>query len=487
MPISDWPKVHLLRRAGFGVTADDWEELRSLSFPQVVDWLVDYGSESDDVDAWRGTAGYAVVTPPRGASFSPNTVITDARQRWLFRMVHSRRPLQEKMTLFWHNLFATGYSKIAGTYGAAEATRMMAAKPSEDAGAVRGQIELLRVHAAGNFRDLLVAIAQDPAMLVWLDGRSNVKSRPQENFGRELMELFTVGVGFYTEADVLAAARVFTGWNLERSGAAADPAGRYQFVYTAAQHDTAAKTFSFPVYSNGGRTIPSRAASDGLQDGLDLIDGLARHPETARRLARRLYSFFVSEAGDPPASFVDSLAGVYLANAFEIRPVLRALLLSATFADSRTYFTRCSWPVEFVARAIKETGPSNFSLADALTPLSQMGQQLFDPPSVGGWRTGTEWFSTSTMVARMNFAATLARSQRALLGAALQPAGTAPGTLVAHLTTRLLAAPFEAADHAALVAYASSGGAWTGSASQVQTKAAGLAHLILGSAQYQLI
>jgi uncharacterized protein (DUF1800 family) len=487
MPRSDWPKVHLHRRAGFGLAAGDWEELRTLSLAQNVDWLVDYEREPDEVDSHVGVSNYAVVTPPRGAVFSPNTVITDARQRWLFRIVHSRRPLQEKMTLFWHNLFATGYTKIAGIYGAAEATRMMAAVASEDAGGVRGQVELLRAYATGSFRDLLVAMAQDPAMLVWLDGRSNVKSRPQENFGRELMELFTMGVGFYTEPDVLAAARVFTGWNLERSGATTDPTGRYQFVYNAGQHDTAAKTFSFPVYSNGGKTIPARASSDGLQDGLDLIDGLARHPETARRLARRLYTFFVSEAGDPPASFVEALAGTYLANSFQMKPVLRALFLSSAFNDPDVYFTRCAWPVEFVGRALKETGWTGYSLADALTPLSQMGQQLFDPPSVGGWGTGPAWFSTATMVARMNFAAGLARNQRTALGTALQAAGASPSFILAHLATRLLAAPFEGAERAALTAYAESGAAWTGSAAQVQTKAAGLAHLILGSAQYQLI
>ena len=148
-------------------------------------------------------------------------------------MLHSNRPLQEKMTLFWHNHFATGYTKIAGELGAAEATRYMAAKPSEDPAGVRGQIEMLRDNALGNFRDMLIAIAMDPAMLVWLDGRTNTKAKPQENFGREIMELFTMGVGHYTEADVYAAARVFTGWNLRRSGDQAAGTQAFQFVYNA--------------------------------------------------------------------------------------------------------------------------------------------------------------------------------------------------------------------------------------------------------------
>ena len=215
-------------------------------------------------------------------------------------MVHTERPLQEKMALFWHNHFATAYSKINGVYGSTEAARMMAAKPSEDPGRVRGQIELFREYALGNFRDLLIEVAKDPAMLVWLDGRLNYRTRPQENFARELMELFGMGVGFYTEQDVYAGApRRSPGGTCGASGRATDPAARYEFFYDSAQHETSPKTFSFAVSSDGGRTIPARSAADGMQDGLDLIDAVARHPETARRLARRLYGFFVSEIDEP--------------------------------------------------------------------------------------------------------------------------------------------------------------------------------------------
>ena len=152
-------------------------------------------------------------------TFAPHLNITDARQRWLFRMVHSERPLQEKMALFWHNHFATAYTKIAGAYDGTEATRMLAAKPSEDRDGTKGQLELFREHALGNFRDLLIAVSKDPAILVWLDGRDNIATRPQENYAREIMELFTFGVANVVEDDVKAAARVFTGWNLQRLGA----------------------------------------------------------------------------------------------------------------------------------------------------------------------------------------------------------------------------------------------------------------------------
>jgi uncharacterized protein (DUF1800 family) len=265
---------HLLRRAGCGATQDEVDEFADLGYPRAVDQLINDDQVGDDVDAHIQKAGYVGVTA-RG-TFSPNTSIADARQRWLFRLVHSQRPLREKMTLFWHNHFATAYSKIAGAAGATAATRMMAAKPSEDPNAVRGQIELLRQHALGNFRDLLVEITKDPAMLFWLDGRANVRARPQENYARELMELFTMGVGFFQEADVYAAARVFTGWNLQRQGSG--EGAYYQFQFNPAQHDTGAKDFSFPVATDGSRRIPGRAAANGLQDGLDLIDAVARHP-----------------------------------------------------------------------------------------------------------------------------------------------------------------------------------------------------------------
>jgi uncharacterized protein (DUF1800 family) len=483
----DSRKEHLLRRAGFGVGPDEEAAFVNLPYLSVVDALVDYENTQDTVDGWVGDANFVTVKATTTAPFSPSAVIGDSQQRWLFRMIHSGRPLQEKMALFWHNLFATSYTKMAGVYGSTEATRMMAAKPSEDPGAVKGQLELFREMALGNFRDLLVAIAKDPAMLVWLDGRTNTKAKPQENFGRELMELFTIGVGNYTEQDVYAAARVFTGWNLQRVGATSDPAGRYEFVYNASQHDTTSKTFSFAVNSDGSRTIPARAAADGMQDGLDLIDGLARHPTTARRLARLLYGYFVNDAVDPDAAFVEQLAGVYLANGLQLKPVLRALFSSPAFHDTSNRFARFSWPVEFVARAIKETGWIGYSLADALTPLTQMGQTLLQPPDVSGWNTGREWFASGPMLARMNWASALARTQRAALvdGAAAAGATSSPAGLVRYMTRRLTGLAYEARDNDRLVAYAQSG--WATTTSQLQVKAGGLAHLILGSGEYQFL
>jgi uncharacterized protein (DUF1800 family) len=486
-PGRDEELQHLLRRAGFGASQAEiaqYARLGLLSFSAAAARLLDYESQPDDVDEKIGAIGYAGVTAAQGRLL-PAANINDARQRWLFRMVHSQRPLQEKMALFWHNHFATAYSKISGDVGAAEGARLMAAKPSEDAGGAKGQLELLREHALGNFRDLLIAIAQDPAMLYWLDGRTNVRGRPQENFARELMELFTMGVDTFTESDVYAGARVFTGWNLARTGTGA--AARFVFSFNAAQHETAAKTFSFAIYPDGGRVIPSRAPASGLQDGIDLINAVAGHPATGPRLARKLYNFFVNEVDPPDTALIQEIAGIYYARNYEIEPMVRRLLLSSQFRDPSNYFKRYSWPVEFVVRAIKEVGWTGFSLGDALTPLVNMGQQLLEPPDVSGWELGRGWFTTGGMLARMNFASQLAGNQKFNLRDAFRGHAATADALVDAALERLSPAEYEGAGHNALVEYVNAGGAWTGSDTQLTTKGSGLVHLIVGSGEYQLV
>jgi uncharacterized protein (DUF1800 family) len=477
---------HLLRRAGFGATGaevGEYARLGFLGFPTAVARLVNYNAQPDDVDEHIGQVGYAGVTAR--AAFAPAANINDARQRWLFRMVHTRRPLQEKMALFWHNHFATAYSKIAGAVEAVEATRMLAAKPAEDPGGVKGQLELLREHALGNFRDLLVAVARDPAMLFWLDGRTNVRAHPQENFARELMELFTMGVDTFAESDVYAGARVFTGWNLARPGAGV--AQRYDFRYNPAQHDTAAKEFTFPIYPGGGRAIPARAPAAGMQDGLDLIEAVARHPATGPRLALKLYQYFINEVDPPDTALVNEIAGIYYARNYEIEPMVRRLLLSAQFRDPSSYYKRYSWPVEYVVRAVKEVGWTGFSVGDALTPLVNMGQQLLEPPDVNGWDLGRGWFSTGRMLARMNFGAQLATNQKFNLRDAFRGSARTPEDLVSAALDRLTSPEYSAGTRAALTDYVTAGAPWTGSDNQLATKGSGVVHLILGSAEYQLV
>jgi len=477
---------HLLRRAGFGASQPDVDVFSRMSFGQAVAYLIDYEGRPDDVDARIGRPDHAQVTTRD--IFAPDTDINEARQRWLFRMIHTRRPLQEKMALFWHNHFATAYSKLAGDAGAIQATKMMALRPGTLRGP-RGQIELFREYALGSFRDLLIEVARDPAMLVWLDGQTNTRRKPQENFGREVMELFTVGVGQHTEQDVYAAARVFTGWNLRRSeGNRRDDVQAYrEFFYNAEQHDTDAKPFSFPIYAHGGRTIPERSESQGMQDGVDLLTALAYHPETARRLARKFWNFFVSEIHPPDAAFIEAVAGVYLQNDTRIRPVVHYILSSPWFTDPSTRYARYSSPVEFVVRAVKEVGWQDLSLGTLLTPLVNMGLQLFEPPDVGGWPLGAGWFSTGTMLARANFAATLAANQRAHLVASLDEDERTSQALVETMLDRLTPAPFDAGPRQALGSYVQAIGSAGSSAAQVDARAAGLARLIVGSSEYQLL
>jgi len=473
---------HLLRRAGFGASIVDLTKFQDLSVNVVTDLLLN--ARADDVDGHIGDAGYVSVTT-RG-TFSPNTNIEDARQRWLFRMVHTESPLVEKMALFWHNHFATAYSKVAGFGGALQGTRMMAGKPGEVQGPP-GQIELFRQHALGNFRDLLVAVAKDPAMLVWLDGRTNTRQRPQENFGREILELFTFGIGNYTEQDVYAAARVFTGWNLQTVGSLASIAGYYDFIFRANQHDPTEKTFTFPIYRDGRTTIPARSGEDGMQDGLDFINALATHPNTGRFLARKLWGFFISETQAPDPSFVEMVAQVYRQNNTEMRPVLRYILRSPWFIDPENHFARYSWPIEYAVRLVKDMGWVGYSIDNLRTPLVNMGQQLFEPPDVAGWALGESWFSTGAMLARMNFAASLALNQRFNLGRAAAVHGDSPEELLSYFIDRMAPADYDGEPRAELLSYLTAGGAWTGSDAQLNMKASGLARLIAGSAEYQVV
>jgi uncharacterized protein (DUF1800 family) len=482
---------HLFRRAGFGLSVAEAARLADVrSYRDLVDLLLASDPATADVDDLIGVPGHVNVTS--SGPFSPNRDINHARQRWLFRMVHATAPLREKMALIWHHHFATAYTKIQGVYEAVDATRLMAAKPTEDLTGHRGQIELFREYALGNFRDLLIEVAKDPAMLVWLDGATNTKAKPQENFGRELMELFTFGVENYVETDVYAAARVFTGWNLQRTASSTSGGTAYRFVFRSAEHETSPKEFSFPIYSSRGRgttnQIPARSGAGGMQDGIDLVHALAFHPETARRMARRLWTWFVSETRPPDDAFVQSIARVYLDNDTNMRAVMRAVLLSPQFQDPANFHQRYAWPVEFVVRAIREVGFVGFSVNNALTPLLNMGQQLFEPPDVNGWEVGPGWFSTGGMLARMNFASVLAANQSVALRNAARPYGGTPESLVDFASGALTLPALVPEEYNALVSYVRAGNSnWTGSDAQLLVKTPGLCHLLTGSAEFQLI
>jgi uncharacterized protein (DUF1800 family) len=474
---------HLFRRAGFGASAADLQAVAGLSYSAAVDYLVDFEKQPDDVDSKIGLPEYVGVTS-RG-QFSPSTNIEDARQRWLFRMVHTRRPLQEKMALFWHNHFGVGYSKVAGVVGAVLGTKMMANKSGDTPGP-QGHYELLRQMGLGRFRDLLIAVAEDPAMLWFLDGTTNTSTRPQENFGREVMELFTWGLGHYVEADVYAAARGFTGWNL-RNVAGNGQAGRYQeFTYYSAAHDTKAKVFTFPI-NGGSNTIPARGAELGIQDGFELLLSLASHQETARRLAGKLWNFFVSELDAADPAFIEDVTDVYVRSGTDMRAVLRYILNSGWFTDPRNFNARYSWPIEYVVRTIKEMGWDGFSVDSARVPLTNMGQTLFEPPNVAGWQLGRAWFGTGQMLARMNFAAMLASNQQFNLARSFSAEERAqPDGVLGGMLKRLTPASFSSDETTELLGYLTAGG-WTGSDTQMNAKAPGLARLIAGSSEYQFV
>jgi uncharacterized protein (DUF1800 family) len=470
---------------GFGASPQDMQFWSGTDPAVVIDRLLNYESLPTDIDTRIGDPAYVSVTTQSGRPFSPNTIINDARQRWLFRMIHSPRPLEEKMALFWHNHFATAYSKVAGAIGQERGTRAMDNDPASLPGSPPGQIQLFRQHATGNFRDLLAAVSKDAAMIYWLDMQLNTRTRPQENFGREIMELFSIGIGNYTEADVYAAARVFTGFNWQIVGDRADVNNSYYtFIYRPNDHDVNAKEFTFAIYPDGSRVIPARPAAQGEQDAVDFINALARHPATARRLATRLYKYFVAETTEPDPNVINSMAAVYLANNTSIKAMLRQLFISSAFRNPNNFFQRYSWPVEFVVRAIKETGWQGYSVNNSITPLSNMGQNLYEPPDVNGWELGPGWFSTSSMLQRMNFSAALAQNQRFNLARDASPHRSSPDRVVEYMVSRFQAIGFHAGAQAAMADYMRTA-TWTGSDAQLQQKVPGLARLIVGSGEYQ--
>lgn len=476
---------HILRRMGFGASPAELAAWANVPIDSVIDRLLNYESLSTDHDSKIGQPEYVGITTQSGQPFSPNTLINDARQRWLFRMIHSERPLEEKMALFWHNHFATAYSKLAGAVGQERATRLMDNDPGSLAGTEPGQIQKLRQLGTGSFPTLLMAMAKDPAMIYWLDSQLNTRTRPQENFGREIMELFSFGLGNYTEQDVYAAARVFTGFNWQLLGDRAVTTGSwYAYRYVPGDHDATAKEFTFAIYPDGGKVIPSRSQTNGEQDAADLVFALARHPATGQRLATRLYKFFVNETADPDPALVSAMANSYLSSNYSIKAMLRTLFTSAQFRDPANSFQRYSWPVEYVVKAIKETGWTGFSVASAITPMANMGQQLFEPPDVNGWELGPGWISTSSMLARMNFGTTITANQRFNLARDAQPYRATPERVLEYLLARFRTMGFSASQTTSLLEYLRST-AWTGTDSQLQQRVPGLAHLILGSGEYQ--
>jgi uncharacterized protein (DUF1800 family) len=355
MPNVTWTRdlaAHLLRRAGFGSTRAELDELEALGLDAAVDRLVHYETVSNaDLDA-------------RLAQFDFDfTRANDVRAWWVMRMLYTARPLEEKMVFFWHDHFATSVAKV-------QAEQMKA------------QLDTFRLLALGNFEDMLVAVSRDPAMLDWLDNRLNRVGRPNENYAREVMELFSLGEGNgYTEDDIKEVARAFTGWTTRNDA--------YAFVPGA--HDTGAKTFL-------GVTV---AAGGGESDGLRVCETLAGHPSCGPFLVRKLWEFFVYP--NPSDAVVAKFADVYYGSGYDIREVMRAIFRSDEFYSEKALFGVVKSPTEFTVGALKaldaEVDSRNFGNETAV-----MGQILLAPPDVAGWDGGLTWINTTTLLARANFA-----------------------------------------------------------------------------------
>jgi uncharacterized protein (DUF1800 family) len=353
---------HLLRRAGFGASANDLNTWRNYDFSGAVDHLIHYQQVSDD------------VTESRLASLHLDlqSNIADMQRWWLLRMAWTQRPLLEKMTLFWHGMLTSSYRKVGGKKGY---PLMMK------------QNQFFRAHAFDTFDNILLGITSDPAMLYYLDLTKSHKNAPNENYARELMELFTLGVGNYTQQDVYQGAAALTGWHVR------DGSG----FYNVHDHNTLSKTYL-------GHT--------GNLDYKDVINILTNHPKAPWFLCRKLFTFFVYE--NPSDADMQPLVDTYVKSGHNIGEVMKTLLLSPQFMSSKAYRARLKSPAEFVVGAYRALDIQGDGKRLPLMTTS-MGQTLFDPPNVAGWtgdKLSATWLNSGAWMTRLNYLDTLLTGNR---------------------------------------------------------------------------
>jgi uncharacterized protein (DUF1800 family) len=379
--------AHLQRRAGFGGAPAGLARLAQMPIDEAVDSFVRFPASEALPAAPRDLGDEA----PAASGPERRRALIALQSWWLERAIATPAPLQEKMTLFWHGHFATAM----GTKGIASADALR-------------QNQLFRSRALGNVRELTLAVSQDPAMLRYLDNFRSERAHPNENFARELMELFTLGIGNYTESDVRESARAFTGWTIDRA--------TREFALDPRRHDDGSKTFL-------GRS--------GDFDGEDIVAIVFEQPAAARWFARKLLRFFVYD--DPEPGLVAAFAAVIRGHDFELQPALSLLLRSNVFYSERAYRALVKSPVEFVVGLHRLAGIERVSPAE-LGALARMGQILFRPPSVKGWDGGAAWLNSQSVLARENFASALLDSQPVMQGegwpAASAPAADAARALV---------------------------------------------------------
>jgi uncharacterized protein (DUF1800 family) len=471
--------AHLYRRAGFGGSPDDVARAASAGMRAAVDGFIRFAdasalpaqpdlgvdlhspAEMQLAQARRVDAPGAPATMPGAPATAPADDATleqlrkaigmtrrdnaIAMQLWfLNRMIASPAPLQEKMTLFWHGHFTSSYQKGIPAF------------------ALVNQNNLFRANALGNIRDLTLAVSQDPAMLRYLDNAQNVKAHPNENYARELMELFTLGIGNYTETDVRESARAFTGWSIR-------PAD-YTFIDRPAVHDDGVKTFL-------GRS--------GAFSGTDIVAIIFQQPAAARWFSAKLLSFFVYS--DPEPALIDAVAALLRRNDFNLAPVMSTILRSNVFYGDRAYRALVKSPVDFVVGSYQLYGIKEADMV-ALGALRRMGQVLFYPPDVKGWDGGAAWLNSQTLLTRENFASSLmAKTTAAWLGRAVQTYD--PQTVAQAIAQAVLQGDVSASSTSRLVSYLAGAGtsALPGlSGENVDERVRGAAYLTMAMPAYQL-
>ena len=367
--------AHLMRRAGFGAARDELERRVEVGYEATVEDLL-HPERHEPVDIYEFLRYYHF-------QWKPGTLNGIGQTGWVWRMLNTRAPLQEKMCLFWHQIFATGVSKV------------------DHYDEIVDMIDLFRDKGLGKYRELLLGVARNPAMLFWLDNHENHAAAVNENWGRELLELFTMGVGNYTEEDVYECSRAFTGWTMTPK-LPRFHMGRWDwhFEYKPNDHDGGEKTFLGHV---------------GEFDGEDVIDIVLRQPATARFIARHLYSFFVADEAQVPAwqstpprdpEAVESIAAALTESDFDIRHALRVLFNSDFFKEAR--FAKVKNPTEVVVGTVRMVGGAELpgpEIFDYANHITYMGQELLNPPSVEGWHYGLEWINSGSLMKRANFVA----------------------------------------------------------------------------------
>ncbi len=376
---------HLMRRAGFGASRERLDELVEQGYDETVESLleaVDQPTRMTDNMIRRYHPEYSGMMGNQSPSGN-----------WMYRMVSTDAPLREKVGLMWHGMFATGYSKLA------------------NGKVLHDQIRMFERQGMGSFKNLLMELSRDPAMIVWLDNSENHNGSVNENYGRELLELFSMGVGNYTEHDVKEAARAFTGWTIGNTEymtlkSARDsvwPYGRlsFHFEYKEDDHDNGEKDF---------------LGHKGNLNGKDIVDIICSQPAAAAFLSRHIYSFFVAD--EPPVpewpykpprdpEAIAALSKVYFDSGYNITEMLRFLFKSDFFKSESARYQRVKSPAELVAGVLRLTGEFDRPKID-MNPTNlqstYMGQWLLNPPSVEGWHWGTEWIDSGALVERVNFA-----------------------------------------------------------------------------------